>query len=67
MKTGTAERGFKEEIISIGFRYLYGSEAEYMNDGTTHTNTHNGILNNSRRSSTDLLLFQFGFVFLFNN
>jgi len=57
----------RASFLSIGFRYLHGSEAEYIQDGAFHSNTQNGILNNSRRTSTDLLMVQFGFGFVFNN
>lgn len=62
-----SRQNLRASFISIGFRYLHGSEAEYMKVGTINTNSQNGILNNSRHSHTDLLMVQFGFGFVFNN
>jgi len=56
----------RASFLSIGFRYLHGSEAEYLQDGALPANSQSGILNN-RRTSTDLLMVQFGFGFVFNN
>lgn len=52
--------------INIGFRYLHGSEAEYLEDDLV-TVEKNDILLNSVRSRTDLMMFQLGFVFSFSN
>ncbi|CAN5198521.1 hypothetical protein BH23BAC3_BH23BAC3_33960 [soil metagenome] len=52
--------------INIGFRYLHGSDAEYLRGGTI-TVDNDEIMINSLRSGTDLLLFQVGFVFQFQN
>jgi len=41
--------------------------AEYMKNGTMHTNPQNEGLPSSSQPSTGLLIVQFGFVFLFNN
>lgn len=62
-----SRENLRASLISIGFRYLHGTTAEYMKNGTIHINPQNEGLASSHRSPTDLVVVQFGFVFLFNN
>ena len=51
--------------IDLKVRYLYGGEAEYLNEGAVSIDEHSNVSYDVSKSTTDLMLYQIGVVFSF--
>src|SRR6056297_1673 len=60
----TAENPIAAGYINLGVRYLNGSEAEYLREGSI-VNENGSVTYETLKSRTDMLIVQLGFVFRF--
>lgn len=61
---GSETMNSKAGYINFGVKYVFGSEAEYLKEGSIQIN--NGTVNyDTSRSRTDMMVIQLGFVVLF--
>lgn len=60
----TSENPLAAGYINLGLRYLNGSEAEYLREGSIVINNGN-VTYDTLQSRTDMLILQFGFVLRF--